>query len=328
MGTVANSVLDIASNVKDVEDALDRARLDLAAAQAQQSTTAGALSAAQSVITEQASQITGQASEIARLNVRITELEALLAGGEDPDPEPDPDYPGWVLHRRYDMSANTDGWSSTSGQTNSGGVNRQQQITHGPDGMTITGERASATSTIYIADARAMSHPVPNYFRVKARIKVDGYGPGVWPALWLRPLNGQGEIDIWEMFGISHEAFTMHVTPYDDATHEHVGTRFLPKREDVEEWRTYEFEKVEDTVRLWINGELVGTMTKAIFDQRTGTAGDWDSMFEKPAQTWYMRFTMQAGTKSGGPTSHGSLLSTWRKSSVTMSELAVYRQAA
>lgn len=304
MGTVANSVLDIASNVKDVEDALDQARLDLAAVTAQQANTQGALSAAQGVITE-------QASEIARLNVRIAELEALLAGGEDPDPEPEPDYTpdGYELHTAYRFATKGNYFSRTGTPSNSGANRRDSQNKYGQgpngDALMLTCEYINGVLVTGEVTTENMPRLPAWQHRVTVVEFLDEWTVGLTPSPWDRSTNGDTEVDDIEWFGYKIDyphtgtgqaptASGLHLNTYIDTPTKHphkaVQVRkhksyWAPGTKHVLETR------IEPTkITFWCDGEKTGELLASAFP-----AGMYAAQMNS---TRYLRWCIQANPGS------------------------------
>lgn len=235
--------------------------------------------------------------------------------------------PGWKVYRTYDLTRD-EGWSHTTGVrgTVDSSYNRKEQTTFSSAGMLITAERASDTATIYSSDAQARYAVVPNHFALEADINLGVFlGSGSFPALWLRPSgSGEGEIDIWEYMGnrIGSSLLwktTLITTPYGSAQRQKEKALPIANAMGMHRWR---YEKVQDKVSLWVDGQLLASITKAELDASAG-AGKWDAQFE--SHGWYVRLTYQIGPpRDGGYNAGGPVPAGWRKSTMLTSRLVTY----
>ena len=237
-------------------------------------------------------------------------------------PPVDADVPaGYKLHKRHDLSRD-EGWTLETGKpSNADGSDRPANVRfgQGPDSksMLIVFDR-DTTGKPYTGDAKGMHAPIPNWHRTRAVIEYDPMTTGVWPAVWKRPMSGDGEIDDWEKFG-GHGSFaantaarswpvdagTLHTTPYD-ATHKQLQRGFPelgPGRHVIET------ELAATGFTWWVDGVKVGSITPAQFDAACGRSA-WAPMFGQPDKQWYPRITLQAGGSEGGPIP--TSLTTWR----------------
>lgn len=338
MGTVANSVLDIASDVKDVEDERNQLALDNAAIRAELATASTALTIAESLLT-------GNAEEIARLNVRITELEALLAGGEDPDPEPtDPE--GWTLHYATNF-ANLDGWTVKNGQTqsNDNSANMSANCVPGPNGLDIWGKRQASNGKPYTS-GEIENHGagvVPNYFRAEV-VGTAMDDRGLWPCLlWFRPQAGgdgsNGEIDLMEIMNGNFTgnqrrvAVTMH-NEYGSSQDSWKGPIFWQDLTNIDPTaeHKYTLEKTPGQIKVWMDddeGKAVyfGTTTevRSHLPQNGVTSPKiwWARIMEASNRTWYPRITLQIGAGSSVQVVPEPE-STWQQSKMTVRSLKLW----
>jgi hypothetical protein len=256
-----------------------------------------------------------------------------------PTPTPAPLPAGSSLLKTYDLTRD-EGWERVSGvnANRDSSYNRREQTTFGPDGMTITAERAYDGATIYSSDAKGKFGPVPNHFAMEADVTLagplsNGIGSGMFPAFWFRPMSGQGEMDVWEYIGGKiGTALEMKSTMIKTGSTTYMlgqKEKGIPKSAmgsgsfaGLHRWR---YEKTAGAVTLYVDGVRILQITRAELDAAAG-AGSWDSQFEA-GQSWYPRFTFQVGPPADGHSYNmsGPIPSAWRRSTMTISRLVSYR---
>lgn len=221
--------------------------------------------------------------------------------GDTPPPVPR----GYRLVHRFDLSRD-EGWTREYGSPNNAEATDRPENIHfgqGPRGtsMLIEGNRDEPGGPFFTGDALARFQPIPNYHRTYAVVEFDPMTRGMWPALWKRPLFGEGEIDDWEKMGghlgqTNEDLATLHTTPYD-FTHEQ-ASRDLPTLGPGR--HVIETELAPGRFTWWVDGRFAARITRAEFDQEVGRPA-WDEMFGQSSKQWYARATLQAGGPYAGP---------------------------
>lgn len=212
------------------------------------------------------------------------------------------------LLRRFDLSRN-EGWQLDDGKpSNADGVDKPDDVLFGQGprhtSMLIEGHRDAPGGTFYTGEARGIFQPIPNYSFTRAVVQFDTPVSGMWPAVWKRPLAGEGEIDDWEKFGgqlgeANEDHGTLHSTPYDE---EHSRKVTSPNFPALKGGRPHviETENAPCGFTWWVDGKKIGTITSQHYDDKAGS-GQWASMFGNADKKWYFRITLQAGGSGGGP---------------------------
>lgn len=248
-------------------------------------------------------------AEDANVALRI-EFDAYRAAHpETPPPEPAPNYggtTGWGPAKRIDLTSEPVGTSYTSGvrastdQSN----NRKQNATYGKGGLTVKAERVGGV--IYSADVLMRGVDIPDVAAIEVDIDMQGTGPGMGHAFWLRPIKGDGEVDVLEYIGSNaaksivggagkYESKATLIRTGPPKTYNLGSKAFgIPPREDgtYNGLRRYRAELTKDSYSLWVDGALAGTITKDAFEKQNG-AGSW-AQFASGTH-WYPRVTLQVG---------------------------------
>lgn len=118
---------------------------------------------------------------------------------------------------------------------------------------------------------RTRNHFSFRHGRVEARMKVHGFR-GSFPAFWLMPDNQpqgwpvSGEIDIFESINNQNTAFaTLHA---GRQANNDVITHLYQKTCNINQWHVYGLEWDENSLKGYLDGELMGTVTKETINQR------------------------------------------------------------
>ena len=259
--------------------------------------------------------------------VAVVVLAPVGAGPDGRDPTS-----RWQHLHTFDLTRN-EGWEFTVGTRPNVDSARydEQQTSFGPHGMTIT--PMDQVGTYVTSDAKARFAPLPNYFALDADVTLGGYlGPGMFPALWLRPISGEGELDVFEYMGGRQGTpllwkSSVITTPYTDGVGNPVWKQVekpLPL-EDAEGTHHWRYEKTPGRITVSVDGKRLATITREEFDAQNG-AGTWESNFEQPHQQWYPRLTYQVGPPSDGTSfnSAGFVPSGWTESTMTLTRLITY----
>ncbi|TIC84806.1 hypothetical protein E8D34_13885 [Nocardioides sp. GY 10113] len=243
---------------------------------------------------------------------------------------------GWSLVRDVDLTKEPVGTRYTNGvRTNTDqSFNRKEQASYGANGLTVTAERASSTSTIYSADVQMRGIDVPDVGAIEVDIDLQGTGAGLGHAFWFRPLTAgaNGEMDLLEYIGSNagngdagpgrYESKATLIrtgtSPYNQGSKAHgIEPRSNGTYNGLRRYR-YEFTKA--AVSLWVDGELAGSITKEIFEKQNGT-GSW-SQFQAGTH-WYPRVTLQVNNGTNAKL-WGTVPTTWRSSSIRVAALRIY----
>lgn len=230
-----------------------------------------------------------------------------------------PVSPDWTLIKTWDLTSDG-GWTQTNGNRGlDSSYCRAQQTTFSSAGMKITAERASVGATIYSSDAQGRFYALPDHFAFEIDWTLGGWvGSGCFPAIWFRPMSGQGELDLVEYFGgvPSGETYREKTTVIKtSASPYNIGLVSKPipvasvAGQDFSGFHTWRYEKVPNQVTLRCDGNLIASITQAQIDtQGTGT---WAEQFEAGEQ-WYPRLTYQFGPPTNGGTNYaGDVPDTW-----------------
>lgn len=219
--------------------------------------------------------------------------------------------PGYALGWNYDLTSSA-GWVMETGiPSNADGSDRPANAIFGsgPDGtsLKIFGDRATPGAQFYTADCKATFKGMPNYHRSRAVVELPNppRQVGMWPAIWKRPLSGEGEIDDWESFG-GHgpplnnypiiDGTTLHTSPYD-ATHKKLGRAYPEFSAGIHVIETI-LEPNKYTAIL--DESTTVSITQAQFDAAAGRSA-WAPNWGQASKQWYFRATLQAGGADGGP---------------------------
>lgn len=237
-----------------------------------------------------------------------------------------PTYPGFTLSYELDTTQNGPWWTWATGREHiskgyCGATGTEHIEFDSTNGVQIKMRKRTSPITVGgfslpydTAEGRLngqQAATVPNYFRLRAVWQITAFHVGLFPAFsWFRPYNGgEGEIDVWESFG-GHIGTSQAInkvtgisTPYDSNQQNYV-IKVDPTKVGETDLsilltdHVYEFEKIPNRWRFWIDGVLITEHTRGGtngFGGQNMSVANWDRCFEQAAQRWYMRYTGQIG---------------------------------